>query len=126
MSLNITTANLYREIGLSHTGHIPPNQNTTHEGIKWYDRNGRFVGMFTVHVIPSAGYFGVDGRHCFRQAIKARVYVVCPNCGKKIPAGRWFQHDGSARCMKRAMRNTQIAVAAGKAEELTQLNFNFG
>jgi|SRR5262245_20867067 len=31
---------------------------------------------------------------------KHRVFVVCPNCEREIPAGRWHQHVGSETCAK--------------------------
>ena len=36
-----------------------------------------------------------------RKSSKHRVFLVCPNCGKTIPAGRIKQHFGTGNCQKR-------------------------
>jgi hypothetical protein len=38
------------------------------------------------------------------KSSRHRIFVVCPVCGREIPAGRWHQHIGAAVCTDTSAR----------------------
>jgi hypothetical protein len=94
MSLNMPTKALYECVGIPQ--HLPLDFAATFENVQWtfpyrhWAWPDTYAGCFTVCVKPSATLAGKRMAH--------RVFVVCPTCGREIPAGRWFQHLKNHRC----------------------------
>ena len=73
---------------------IPAEHCGTYHGIMAYDRwKKQTIGPFTVKVYASKG----KGPG-FRKTSFHRVFVVCPRCGREIPAGRYHMHEWTGGC----------------------------
>jgi hypothetical protein len=77
MSLNLPTLALYQACGIH--DHMPLDFEQTFHNVNWPS-----FGTFTVMMKPS--------NRLLNSRIKHRLFVVCPACGREIPAGRWRQH----------------------------------